>query len=96
LNKIENAEVIFSDLYQHIKGKFDTIISNPPNTAGKELCFKLIDQSIEHLNQSGTLQIVARPNKGGKELAKRMKKVFGNVEELGRKSEYHVYKSVKA
>ncbi len=91
LNNIENVIVKKSNLYGNIEGEFDAIIINPPQTAGKKVCFEIIEKAKEHLKKNGLLQLVARHNKGGKELEKKMKEVFGNVEEIGKKSGYRVY-----
>ena len=92
-NNIKNAEVLESDLFENIKDKFSTILCNPPQTAGKKVCFDIIEQSKDHLLKNGLLQIVARHNKGGKMLSEKMEEVFGNVEVLGIKSGYRVYYS---
>ena len=57
--------------------KFDTIILNPPHTAGKNVCIKMIEQALDFLNKGGSLQIVARHNKGGETLSGAYEKVFG-------------------
>jgi len=93
LNHVANAEVIFSDLYKSIEGKFNTIIVNPPQKAGKETCFEIIEKSIGYLEPNGSLQLVARHNKGGKELEKKMNLVFGNVKAIAKKGGYRVYTS---
>ena len=89
------GNVIKSNLFDNIKDKFDVIISNPPYAAGREICFSLIEESINYLNDEGTLQIVARHNKGGKTLSQKMFEVFGNVESIAKKSGFHVYLSRK-
>ena len=94
LNHVANAEVIFSDLYKSIEGKFNTIIVNPPQKAGKETCFEIIEKSIGYLEPNGSLQLVARHNKGGKELEKKMNLVFGNVKAIAKKGGYRVYTSI--
>ena len=84
------------NLYEKIKDNdFDAVLSNPPQTAGKEVCFKLIEQSKNHLKKNGSLQIVARHNKGGKTLSKKMEEVFRNVKVVAKKSGYWVYLSIK-
>jgi len=95
--KLNNAKakIIKSDLFENIKDKFDTILSNPPQSAGKKICFQLIQDSFVHLNANGSLQLVARHNKGGKDLAKKMQEVFGNIKSIARKSGYHIYCSKK-
>jgi len=92
LNKI-NAEARISDLFSNIPEKFDTILLNPPQSAGKQLCFRMIEESKNHLNKNGLLQLVARPKKGGKKLAEKMKEVFGNVEVIAKGAGYSVYVS---
>ena len=92
LHKLK-AEVVQSDRFENIKEKYNTILLNPPQTAGKELCFRLIEDSKKHLNKNGTLQVVARHNKGGKELSKKMKEVFGNIIEIAKGSGYRIYAS---
>jgi len=94
LNSVE-IKTIKSHLFDNIKEKFDIILSNPPQSAGKKLCFDLIQQSYGHLSKKGVLQLVARPSRGGRSLAGKMKEVFGNVTIIGRKSGYSLYYSEK-
>ncbi len=95
--KLHNLEMkIFqSDLFKKIKEKFDTILTNPPQTAGKDVCFKIIEDSSEFLKKDGILQLVARHNKGGKTLSEKMESVFGNVDTVAKKSGYRLYISKK-
>lgn len=93
LNKV-NALVMHGNLYDAINDHdFDVILSNPPQNAGKKICFQLIDESRQYLKDGASLQIVARQNKGGKTLSNRMKDVFGNVATVAKKSGYSVYLS---
>jgi 16S rRNA (guanine1207-N2)-methyltransferase len=95
LNNVK-AKIYQGNLYEPIKDKdFDVIISNPPQTAGKEICFQLIEQSKKYLNNLGTFQLVVRHNKGGKTLSKKMEEVYGNVKIAAKKAGYWVYMSVK-
>ena len=95
--KLNNVDVniIESNLFENIDGSFDTILSNPPQHAGKDICISIIEQSLNHLNEGGTLQLVARHKKGGKSLSEKMEEVFGNVDVLGIKSGFRVYISKK-
>ncbi|MBI2658884.1 class I SAM-dependent methyltransferase [Candidatus Woesearchaeota archaeon] len=95
LNNVK-AEIHQDNLYEKIKNyDFDAILSNPPQTAGKNVCFKLIEESKKYLKNGGNLQLVARHNKGGKTLSNKMQEVFGNVKVLAKKSGYWVYMGVK-
>ena len=91
--QLKNISVVQGDMYEKVDGKFDTILLNPPQAAGKETCFKMIEQSKPFLNKGGTLQLVARHNKGGKSLSGKMNEVFGNVEDISIKSGYRIYLS---
>ena len=95
LNNVK-CEICQGNLYEKIKqNDFDVILSNPPQTAGKEVCFQLIGQSKKYLKTNGSLQLVARHNKGGKTLSRKMQEVFGNVKVIAKKAGYWVYMSVK-
>jgi len=95
LNKTANVETKCSDKFEKIDQNFDTILLNPPQTAGKKLCFEMIEESKSHLERNGLLQLVARHNKGGKDLSKKMNEVFGNVKETAKGSGYRIYVSEK-
>ncbi|MFC1741510.1 class I SAM-dependent methyltransferase [Nanoarchaeota archaeon] len=72
---------------------FDAILLNPPQTAGKDVCFRMIDEAKVHLVAGGLLQIVARSQKGGKQLSKKMEETFGNVRDVAKGSGFRVYAS---
>lgn len=94
-HNLQNAKVIRSDKYSKIEDKFDTILLNPPQSAGKQICFDMIFGAKEHLNDGGLLQIVARHNKGGKVLSEKMKETFGNVKDIAKKGGFRIYVSSK-
>ena len=95
LNNVK-SKIYHGNLYEPVENyEFDVILSNPPQTAGKDICFQLIEQSKNYLKNNGTLQLVARHNKGGKTLSKKMKECFGNVKVIVKKSGYWVYLSAK-
>ncbi len=92
LNNVR-AEVIQSDIYEQIHGRFNTILVNPPQVAGKEVCFSMIEEGRDYLFKNGLFQLVARHNKGGKELSKKMYESFGNIEAIAKSGGYRVYLS---
>lgn len=91
-NKID-GQLIDSNIYDNISGKFDVIVTNPPMAAGRNICFNIIEGAKDHLNKGGSLQLVARHQKGGRMLAEHMKEVFGNVRELVKSGGFRVYLS---
>jgi 16S rRNA G1207 methylase RsmC len=86
-----HIKVCQSDGFENIQERFDVILFNPPQTAGKQICLRLIENAKDYLKKGGSLQIVARTQKGGKSFAQFMKEVYGNVEVIGRGSGYSVY-----
>ena len=88
-----SIKALESDIYENIKGEFNTILLNPPQTAGREICKKMISGALEHLEVGGSLQLVARHQKGGKTLAEYMKEVFGNVKDIAKQGGFRVYVS---
>jgi 16S rRNA G1207 methylase RsmC len=95
LNRID-MEIFQGNLYEPLENrKFDIILSNPPQSAGRKLCFEIIEKAPDYLNPKGTLQLVVRHNKGGKVLEQRMKEIFGNVRQIVKSGGYRVYLSEK-
>jgi 16S rRNA (guanine1207-N2)-methyltransferase len=95
-NKTTNAKVRKSDGFKKILENFDVILLNPPLHAGKKICISLIQESFDHLNKGGSLQLVAYHNKGGSELEKVMKELFGNAKTLIKSGGIRVYLSEKS
>jgi 16S rRNA G1207 methylase RsmC len=93
-NNVE-LNALQSDIFSNIKENFDAILVNLPQHAGKDICFKMIEESYKHLNSNGSLQVVSRHQKGGKSYQKKMEEVFGNCTDIGKGSGYRVYMSVK-
>ncbi|MFC1454624.1 class I SAM-dependent methyltransferase [Candidatus Undinarchaeota archaeon] len=89
--KTTNVKARRSDLFAKIPEKFDTILTNPPISAGRETVYKFITESKEHLYPGGTLQLVARHAKGGERLQEKIIEVFGNCEILGKSGGFRVY-----
>jgi 16S rRNA G1207 methylase RsmC len=95
LNNVD-ADVRWGCLYEPVKDmEFDAIVTNPPISAGRDLIVEAINGATDHLCSGGTLQLVARTTKGGRTISKIMESVFGNVNEIGKKSGYRVYSSFK-
>ncbi|MHA1835216.1 MAG: class I SAM-dependent methyltransferase, partial [Candidatus Baldrarchaeia archaeon] len=91
LNQVKNIKVLQGDLYKPvINQKFDAIITNPPIHAGLKTVFEIIEKSPNHLNQNGTLQIVAKTKLGAKRIAEKMLQTYKNVKEISKKSGYRV------
>ena len=84
---------VASDGFKAIEGAYDAIALNPPQSAGKAVCERLIKNAEQHLSPGGRLLVVARHNKGGKSLSAFMEGVYGNLDTIAKKSGYRVYVS---
>ncbi|ALB61544.1 Ribosomal RNA small subunit methyltransferase C [Cronobacter condimenti 1330] len=89
------GEVLASNVFSEIKGRFDMIISNPPFHDGMETSFEaaqtLIRSAVRHLNIGGELRIVANaflpyPNI--------LDETFGNHEVMAQTGRFKVYRAV--
>ena len=92
--RMKNVTVVQGDQYENVSGKFDVILLNPPQTAGKKVCWAMMADAKKYLVEGGSLQVVARHNKGGKTISLYMLEEYGNMETLCRTGGYRVYKSV--
>jgi len=91
----DRTHVYAGEGYEKLEGKkYDVILLNPPQSAGRQLCNKLISDAKEFLKEGGSVQIVARHNVGGAMFEKFMKETYGNCETLAKKGGMRVYKSV--
>lgn len=90
------GEVVASDVFSHIEGKFDLIISNPPFHDGIDTAYRaveaLISQAKWHLVQGGELRIVANAFLPYPDLLDRH---FGSHQVLAKTNKFKVY-SVRA
>ncbi len=93
-NKLKGS-VVRGNLYEKVDGFFDSILLNPPQTAGRDICYQMIEQAPKYLVTGGLFQFVARHNKGGAMLQKKIEEVFGNSTALGRAYGFTVYMAKK-
>jgi 16S rRNA G1207 methylase RsmC len=89
LNRV-SVSIVDSDGFNKLE-KVDTVLFNPPQTAGKKVWQRLI---LETKDNCKNLQVVARHNKGGKSISAFMEETFGNVHVVKRKSGYRIYASL--
>jgi 16S rRNA G1207 methylase RsmC len=97
LSSLKGFHVCAGELFKPVHGlKFDTILANPPISAGMRNVVKpLILGAYDHLAAGGSLQLVAQWNKGGKTISSTIESRFDNIDTLARGAGYHVMKAVK-
>jgi 16S rRNA (guanine1207-N2)-methyltransferase len=90
-NHTPNVEVHQGSLYQPVHGScFNTVLSNPPVSAGMETVEALIRGAPAVLAFGGTLQMVVRSKIGKKTLPEAFVAAFGNIHVLAIESGYRV------
>jgi len=95
-NSVENIEVRCGFLYEPVEEmKFDAVLCNPPVSAGMQILLQIVFNAPRHLRDDGSFQLVVRSRIGSKRLQDELKKAFGNVKVLVRKSGYRVFLSKK-
>ena len=96
-HRVENVEVRRGVLYEPVGDmKFDTVLCNPPMSAGMQTVLPMVTDAPEHLKRGGLLQLVVRSKTGSTRLSSELEKTFGNVRVLARKSGYRVLLSKKS
>jgi 16S rRNA (guanine1207-N2)-methyltransferase len=91
LTRLNGAvNVIESDCFENITGKFDTIVINPPIHAGKSVTYKMYEESLLHLNKDGKLYIVTFKKHGAESTISKIKEVFGNCDVIYKKKGIYV------
>lgn len=93
-NKVKTT-VVKSFLYENIQGEFDLILTNPPQSAGKDICQRMMDEGLAHLKVGGQFVFVARHKKGGRSLSEHLKESYGNLEIVAKGSGFRVYSARK-
>ncbi len=95
-NNVKNTRPLHGFLYQPVeKQQFNTILSNPPVSAGTQILTPIVQGAPTHLRAQGSLQIVIKSRIGGKRLLGELGKTFTSVEVLARRSGYRVLLSKK-
>jgi 16S rRNA (guanine1207-N2)-methyltransferase len=95
INKISNASVYESNLYEKINLEYDYIISNPPIRAGKKTVFGVVEEAYNHLVSGGSIFVVIQKKQGALSLMKRMEEVFSNATILDKEKGYFIIESKK-
>ncbi|MCW4010506.1 MAG: methyltransferase [Candidatus Bathyarchaeota archaeon] len=90
-NHARNIEVRHGSLYEPVGDLcFNTVLSNPPVSAGMETVQAIISGAPAVVAEGGTLQMVVRSKIGKKTLPDAFMKAFGNVEVLAIESGYRI------
>lgn len=92
-NKLD-IKYYVSNGFDKINDRFNNIILNPPIRAGKEIIYKLFDDSYEHLIENGFLWIVIRKQHGAQSALKKLNEKF-ECEIINKEKGYWLIKAMK-
>ena len=92
---LKNYHVFESDGFEKINSNYDFILINPPIRAGKEVIFKMFEDSIKHLKNDGVLLIVIRKDQGAPSAKNKLLSIYNNCETIDREKGYHILKCKK-
>jgi len=91
LNRVTNTEVRYGFFYEPVEDfKFNSILSNPPVSAGMQTVKSIIVGAPSVMAASGSFQMVIRSKIGAKLLPALFDEIFGNCEVVARESGFRV------
>jgi len=85
-----------SDGMEALAGKaFDTVITNPPIRAGKQVIYRMFADAAGSLKPGGALYLVIRKQQGAESCMKYLQTIFGRVEKLDKSGGFWVIRAEK-
>lgn len=93
--KINDAIAYESDLFTNVKSTFDTILTNPPIRAGKDVIYKLYEEAVHYLNDEGKLLLVIRKSHGAESTITKLKTIYREVKVVTKKKGIYVIMAIK-
>jgi 16S rRNA (guanine1207-N2)-methyltransferase len=93
-NQINNVDIYQSDLFENVKEQsYNTILSNPPIRAGKDVVHSIFEKAYDHLKPEGELWIVIQKKQGAPSAMDKLESIFDEVELVDRKKGYYIIRS---
>lgn len=90
---LTRASAQVSDGLSEITSMFDTVVTNPPIRAGKDVVFRFYKEAKVHLKPGGNLYIVIRKAQGAASSEAYLRTIYRDVTRIGRSKGYHVYQA---
>jgi len=96
LSGLPNAEVRQGEFFAPVEGLvFDTVVTNPPIRAGKEVVQRMAREARDHLIHGGTFWMVVRMKQGAPSYRKFLEESYDEVREPDRGGGYRVFAATK-
>jgi len=96
--KRNRAEVtcVESDGMAALEGQaFDTVVTNPPIRAGKQVIYRMFADAAASLKPGGALYLVIRKQQGAESCIKYLQTLFAGVEKIDKSGGFWVLRAVK-
>ncbi len=90
-NHVSNVNIFYSNCYENVNGKYNSIITNPPIRAGKKVVYDIVMNAKNYLESNGHLFLVVRKEQGAKSLIVDLKKLY-TVDILAKSKGYFIIK----
>ncbi|HHX03794.1 MAG TPA: methyltransferase [Tissierellia bacterium] len=87
-----DANIFYSDGFDHNERLYKSILLNPPIRAGKDTVYRLLRESYDHLLPGGSLYIVIQKKQGLASAKKYLLTFFDEAQTLERSAGFHVLK----
>ena len=87
------AIAVLSDGFSAIGGRFDTVMTNPPIRAGKQVVYGLFEGAHAHLNPGGALYCVVRKQQGAPSALAFLRGLYHEAEVIERSAGYWVIRA---
>ncbi|WP_226038419.1 class I SAM-dependent methyltransferase [Aquibacillus saliphilus] len=95
-NNVTNVEFYISDRLEALKERsFAAVLTNPPIRAGKELIFRMFEESYHALLPEGEIWVVIQKKQGSASAQKKLNEIFETVEIVDKSKGYHILRAGK-
>ncbi len=90
------CEAVESDGFSALGGRsFDTVVTNPPIRAGKQVIYRLFAEAAEHLKPGGELWLVIRKQQGAESCIRYLESLSLRVDKMDRSGGFWVLRAAK-
>ncbi|MCY9664406.1 class I SAM-dependent methyltransferase [Paenibacillus alginolyticus] len=95
-NGIANVTILQSDLLEQVKEqRFDTVLTNPPIRAGKEVVHRIFSDAYDCLVEGGSIWVVIQKKQGAPSAMKKLESIYSEVTEVSKDKGYKILKATK-
>ncbi|MDO5569640.1 MAG: methyltransferase [bacterium] len=94
INKVRNTIIYESDIFSNVKHKYNSIVTNPPIRAGKDIVLKFLKGASDYLLSEGVLWFVIRKDQGAKTIVKELESVY-DIRNIGKSKGFYIFLAKK-